>query len=140
MAAGARLRRLGWAALLLAGCLSAPALRAGGIPQPVIEPARGGQCIAPPAVMRREHMVMLKHQRELTVREGMRGAKVDLRACVDCHASRASGSVIARPQDFCASCHRYVGVKLTCFECHSDKPGPGTHATLFPTGLARAGR
>ena len=140
MALKARLARLGWAALLLATCLAAPTLHAGEVPKPFIEPARGGKCIAPPAVMRREHMVMLKHQRELTVREGMRGAKIDLRACVACHASRASDSVIARPQDFCASCHRYVGVKLTCFECHSDKPGPATHAALFPAGLARAGR
>jgi len=129
VAIGARLRRLGGVALLLAGCLSAPGLQA-GTPQPVIEQARGGQCVAPPAVMRREHMVMLMHQRELTVREGMRGARVDLEACVDCHASRASGSVDARPQDFCASCHRYVGVKLTCFECHSDKP---RQAALVPT-------
>jgi [DsrC]-trisulfide reductase subunit J len=130
----ARLARLAWAGVLLAACLAAPALHAGDIRQPVIEPARGGQCIAPPEVMRREHMAMLKHQREITVREGVRGAKVDLQACVDCHASRASGSVDARPQDFCASCHRYVGVKLTCFECHSDKP---RQAALVPTAAGK---
>ncbi len=139
MAIAARLRRLAWAAVLAAGCLAAPALHA-DTPQPVIERARGGQCVAPPAVMRRKHMVMLKHQRELTVREGMRGAKVDLQACVDCHASRASNSVDARPQDFCASCHRYVGVKLTCFECHSDKPRSASSSALLPTLAGRETR
>ena len=44
-------------------------------PQPVIEPARAGtQCIADPATMRRDHPAMLEHQRDLTVRSGIRGA------------------------------------------------------------------
>ncbi len=90
-------------------------------PKPVIEPARGGQCVAPPEVMRREHPDMLKHQRNITVHQGVRGAKVSLEQCVDCHASKADNSVAANKQDFCASCHAYAGVKLDCFECHTSK-------------------
>jgi hypothetical protein len=94
---------------------------AAGTPKPVVEAARGGQCVAPPEVMRREHPDMLRHQRDETVRAGVRGAKVSLAQCVDCHASKASGSVAARKEDFCASCHAYAGVKLDCFECHTSK-------------------
>ena len=51
------------------------------VPKPVIEPARAGtQCIADPATMRRDHPAMLKHQRDDTVRGGIRGAKAS-RGC-----------------------------------------------------------
>lgn len=87
---------------------------------PVLEPARGEPCVADPATMRRDHMEMLKHEREASVRRLERG-KAGLRECVECHASRESGSVAARREDFCVSCHAYTGVKLDCFECHASK-------------------
>jgi hypothetical protein len=108
-------------ALLVLGLAVLAGGAAAGTPKPVVEPARGGQCVAPPEVMRREHPDMLKHQRDVTVRQGVRGAKVSLEQCVDCHASRADNSVAANKQDFCASCHAYAGVKLDCFECHTSK-------------------
>ncbi|MDH4190958.1 MAG: Hdr-like menaquinol oxidoreductase cytochrome c subunit [Betaproteobacteria bacterium] len=113
---------------LLGLCLAAAAgaAGAGGTPKPMLEPARGGQCVAPPEVMRRDHPEMLKHQRDETVRGGVRGAAsgapaASLAQCVECHASKASGSVAARREDFCASCHAYAGVRLDCFECHTSK-------------------
>ena len=69
--------------------------------------------------MRREHAQMLKHQRDETTRQGVRGARASLQQCIECHASRTSGSVAARRDDFCVSCHSYAGVKLDCFECHA---------------------
>jgi predicted CXXCH cytochrome family protein len=92
-------------------------------PQPAIEKAKAGtQCVAEPAVMRREHPQMLKHQRDDTVHGGIRGAKASLKACIDCHASTTTGSVAAAESNFCVSCHVYTAVRIDCFECHSTKP------------------
>ena len=92
------------------------------MPHPVIEPARGGECVADPAFMRRNHMDLLKHQRDDTVHAGVRGAKVNLKECIACHASRSTGSVAAAQTNFCVSCHSYAAVKIDCFECHATKP------------------
>lgn len=121
-------------------------------PQPTIEPARAGtQCIADPATMRREHPAMLEHQRDATVRGGIRGAgppqaasapsggrreasgghtitaKASLKACIACHASAATGSVAKAETNFCVSCHQYAAVRIDCFECHATRP----HATAM---------
>jgi len=118
-------------ALVLALCIGAAAVAgvaAARTPKPVIEPARGEKCVAAPEVMRREHMELLTHQRDDTVRGGVRGAALgksaSLQGCVECHAGRKSGSVAATKQDFCISCHAYAGVKIDCFECHASKPKP----------------
>ena len=91
--------------------------------QPVIEKARGGECVADPSFMRRNHMKLLKHQRDDTLRAGVRDAKYSLKACVECHASRNSHSVTADGSNFCQSCHVYAAVSIDCFECHANKPG-----------------
>ncbi|MFZ1907933.1 MAG: hypothetical protein WAU52_02510 [Burkholderiales bacterium] len=111
------------AALALIASLALPARAVAGVERPAIVKAQSGPCIAPPEVMRREHPDMLKHQRTVTVHEGIVGAKVSIEKCVKCHASKATGSVAASPQDFCESCHAYAGVKLDCFECHASRPG-----------------
>ncbi|HJW11201.1 MAG TPA: hypothetical protein VJ598_05430 [Albitalea sp.] len=90
---------------------------------PAIEPATPGtKCVADPDFMRRNHMTLLKHQRDDTVHAGVRGAPFSLKDCVGCHASKASGSVAAAPGDFCSSCHAYAAVKIDCFECHASRP------------------
>ena len=73
--------------------------------------------------MRRSHMDFLKHQRDNTVHGGIRGAKFSLKGCIDCHASRKTGSVAKAETNFCVSCHSYTAVKIDCFECHTHKPG-----------------
>jgi len=83
----------------------------------------GTQCVAPPEEMRRNHMEMLKHQRKLTLREGIRGAKVSLNGCIECHASKKTGSVIGSDDNFCQSCHAFAAVKLDCWDCHQPKAG-----------------
>ena len=95
---------------------------AGRVPQPSIESARGDKCVQDPAFMRRNHMELLKHQRDDTVHGGIRGAKYSLNGCIGCHASQATGSVAAASTNFCQSCHVYAAVKIDCFECHSSKP------------------
>jgi hypothetical protein len=107
-------------ALCLSLCLSGSAWAAGRTPQPVIEPARAGtQCVEPSDVMRRQHMNFLRHQRDDTVRGGVRGAKHSLKDCIDCHASASTRSVAQAPGNFCVSCHSYAAVKIDCFECHT---------------------
>jgi formate-dependent nitrite reductase cytochrome c552 subunit len=77
--------------------------------------------VADPAFMRRNHMDLLKHQRNETVHLGVRDARASLKGCIECHASKATGSVAAAKTDFCISCHSYAAVKVDCFECHSSK-------------------
>jgi hypothetical protein len=95
-------------------------------PQPVIERGRGAQCVAEPAFMRRNHMDLLKHQRDETVHRGVRDARASLKGCIECHASAQTGSVARAKTDFCVSCHSYAAVKLDCFECHASKPQKST--------------
>lgn len=84
------------------------------------------QCVEPTSVMRRNHFEFIKHQRDLTVHQGIRGSKHSLAGCVDCHARKDSGGkfvpVNAEGQ-FCDACHDYVAVSLDCFSCHSTVPG-----------------
>jgi len=79
---------------------------------------RGEACVAPVAEMRRDHMKMLFHQRDRTMREGIRATRFSLKGCVDCHASTKTGSVLGE-EGFCSSCHAYASVKIDCFECHT---------------------
>ena len=105
--------------------LPAPALagEGGRTAKPVIEIANPGKCIAPVGEMRRNHMDMLKHQRDRTMRQGIRGEPASLNACIECHASKKTGSVLGSNDNFCQGCHSYAAVKLDCFECHTGKAG-----------------
>jgi hypothetical protein len=85
---------------------------------PVIRIERGEACVAPVAEMRRDHMKMLFHQRDRTMRQGIREARASLKGCVECHASQKTGSVLGK-EGFCSSCHEYAAVKIDCFECHT---------------------
>jgi hypothetical protein len=108
--------------VMAADAPSTAAGKATRVPQPVVEAARGGQCVEDPAFMRRNHMELLKHQRDDTMHGGIRGAKYSLKTCVECHASRTTNSVTAAPTNFCVSCHSYAAVKIDCFECHATQP------------------
>ena len=109
-------------AAFVALCLCGSALAAGRTPQPEVERARAGtQCVEPADVMRRNHMAFLKHQRDDTVRGGVRGAKHSLKGCIDCHANVQTRSVAQAEGNFCVGCHSYAAVKIDCFECHTSK-------------------
>ena len=106
---------------------------AGRTPLPTIErAAKGERCVEEPALMRRNHMEMLKHQRDDTVFGGIRGAKYSLKECIACHASSKTGSVAKTETNFCVSCHSYTAVKIDCFECHTAKPAALPARTLTP--------
>lgn len=88
---------------------------------PKIDIGRGGQCVKDPQWMRKNHMHLLNHQRDETVRKGIREEHDSLKNCIECHASSKDDSVVARDDSFCVACHRYEAVKIDCFECHSGK-------------------
>ncbi|MCP4188331.1 MAG: Hdr-like menaquinol oxidoreductase cytochrome c subunit [Gammaproteobacteria bacterium] len=111
-----------WFTHSLAGEYSGPNRDAEGniVPTP-----KGEACIAPVAEMRREHMNMLLHKRDQTMREGIRTKKASLTECINCHVTPdASGNVarIDNKQHFCASCHVAASVSIDCFSCHADRP------------------
>jgi len=95
------------------------------VPLPDIVKASGAQCVEPNAVMRRDHMRFLYHQRTQTVHRGIRTKRYSLRVCIACHAARdPEGQAIPvnAPGQFCSSCHAYAGVRIDCFECHATTP------------------
>ena len=114
---------------------------------PPLPRGKGATCVEPLEVMRRNHMDFLNHERDLTVRGGIRGRKHSLTGCIACHAQRAGGGDrdgrgdrdrnqgafirIDAPGQFCHACHEFTGVKMDCFECHAAVPAgdlPETHA------------
>lgn len=109
----------GWAAGARAGDLS-PAF-----------PKAQGTCVDDPAVMRRHHFDFLKHQRDDTVRSGIRGARHSLKDCVACHAATgADGQALPVNAEgqFCQSCHAFAAVSIDCFSCHATRPEAGLKA------------
>jgi len=109
----------------LAAVSAAPTFAGGGsrTAEPTIEIANPGKCVAPADEMRRNHMDMLRHQRDRSLRQGIRGEAASLNACIECHASKKTGSVLGSNDNFCQGCHAYAAVKLDCFECHQPKAG-----------------
>jgi hypothetical protein len=87
-------------------------------------------CVAPVNEMRKNHMKELVHQRDDTLREGVRTKKYSLAECINCHVSKdEKGAMPSFGEDkhFCSSCHNYAAVKVDCFQCHNDKPENGNY-------------
>lgn len=117
--------RLAVLTLLLAVLAPARAEDAGRTPTPTIPKAQGGPCVRDPAYMRRWHMTMLLHQRDVTVHQGDRSGEFALDKCVNCHAVKGDdGQPVAYsdPRHFCRSCHSYEAVTIDCFDCHASRP------------------
>lgn len=103
---------------IAAGIMAAVLAAAAHADAPKFKIERGEACVAPVAEMRRDHMTMLLHQRDKTMRLGLREPRFSLKNCVDCHASRKTGSVLGQ-DGFCSSCHAFTAVTIDCFECHT---------------------
>ncbi len=98
-----------------------------GTPFPDIhEPTdKSVKCIQPEDVMRREHMNYILHERDETMREGIRGEPESLANCINCHVEPDENGEIAgieTDQHFCSACHEYTAVQIDCFQCHADRP------------------
>ncbi len=82
-------------------------------------------CVRETPWMRRNHMDLIKHDRDLTVHQGIRTLDGSIKECVACHANKdAQGAYIPVVEDeqFCADCHEEAGVTLDCFSCHKTVP------------------
>jgi len=100
----------------------------GGVPQPVIPRGQGETCVAETSYMRRNHMTLLRHQRDETMRQGIRGNPYSLAECIACHAVTGPDGqalTVDNPQHFCRSCHDYAAVNIDCFQCHASRPESG---------------
>lgn len=107
--------------LLLATSVNVSAEVAG----PVVPKGKGEQCVEPTGEMRKNHMEMLKHQRDETMHNGIRTKKHALKECIACHVQPDDKGQVARFGEdghFCSSCHNYAGVNVDCFQCHADRP------------------
>lgn len=107
----------------------------GRVPMPQPPKGQGERCVADTDFMRRNHMTMLKHQRDDTVHQGLRKPAFSLAGCIGCHAvSGTDGKAVsfAAPQHFCRSCHTYAAVQVDCFECHASRPETSGKAAAAP--------
>jgi predicted CXXCH cytochrome family protein len=114
----------------LAGALCALATQAVGAPYVVPGSKAAGleSCVEPTDFMRRNHMEVIKHQRDETVHNGIRSTKHSLAGCVECHASHSpEGAVVAVDEkgQFCQACHAFAAVGMDCFDCHATVPAHG---------------
>jgi len=83
------------------------------------------QCVKPTAWMRRNHMDLIQHDRDITVHQGVRTLDGSLAECVACHANKDEQGMhvaVNAPDQFCAGCHEYTAVTLDCFSCHATVP------------------
>lgn len=83
-------------------------------------PANESSCVRSKEYMRAHHMEILNQWRDEVVRQGdtspveVAGKQIPkslTRGCMSCHTSR---------ENFCARCHNYADVQLTCWQCHVD--------------------
>ncbi|MCU9837893.1 hypothetical protein OEZ49_08950 [Ruegeria sp. WL0004] len=129
------------ASLLIAGLIAmlASAVWAeghGGL-GPVIPEATGKAHPEGNDYMRRWHMSMMRHDRDVTMYEGKREQNASLGGCFECHAAKdETGAPVtyADERHFCRSCHDFVAVRVDCFDCHRSTPEgfeePPAHAAL----------
>ena len=97
----------------------------GDVPFPDIPRGKGEACVEDTDFMRRSHMSILMHQRDDTLRKGIRSKQHSLKECLDCHAVEGPDSIpvtVDDPKHFCRSCHDYAAVKIDCFQCHASRP------------------
>ena len=98
---------------------------------PVVPPATG----EPHPVdenWRANHMVFMKHDRDLTMRDGVRDLapedaeiRASLGECFDCHSVKDETGQDVTFEDerhFCRVCHDYTAVTVDCFSCHRSTP------------------
>jgi len=114
-------------AVVVAG-LAALTVAQSDIPYPDIPRGQGEFCVEDTEFMRRNHMNVLMHQRDDTVRDGVRSKQHSLKECISCHAVTGPDSIavtVESPQHFCRSCHDYAAVKIDCFQCHASRPERG---------------
>lgn len=127
------MKRLIIATLVLFG-LSVGMTQAGSV-YPEIPKATGEEHPEGNEYMRINHMDLLRHDRDLTMREGVRDTNNSLAECVTCHAVNgpdAKPVTVKSEEHFCRVCHDYAAVKIDCFQCHNSvSPDLGEASLMF---------
>ena len=125
----------------LAGALCALAVQAAGESYvvPGSQAAQLESCVEPTDFMRRNHMEVIKHQRDETVHNGIRSTKHSLAGCIECHVSAGTDNQPVPVNDegqFCNACHDFAAVGMNCFGCHATVP---RHLDAVADAQARRG-
>ncbi|KUJ80513.1 hypothetical protein AVO45_05550 [Ruegeria marisrubri] len=88
---------------------------------------------------RKNHMALMKHDRDLTMHLGDREIGASLKGCFECHTTtNASGKILTYADEghFCRTCHDFAAVKVDCFSCHRSTPEgveeDAQHAAIRP--------
>lgn len=89
---------------------------------------KSDKCVADTAYMRSNHMQEMLHQRDDTLRKGIRGGKHSLKECINCHVPENSQARFGDSEHFCSGCHNYAAVSIDCFQCHADRPAGNKHS------------
>jgi len=128
---------LGMALVLMTSAAgAADGMRLTSVPLPRVSIEQGEKCVEPTDVMRRNHMKFMLHQRDKTMRDGVRTTQHSLKNCVNCHASKTTQSVLGK-DGFCQGCHTYTAVSIDCFTCHTDKRDAAAPVPASPKQLAK---
>jgi predicted CXXCH cytochrome family protein len=122
--------------------LALPAAAGEVAPRVPIDKTRG-DCVLPAEEMRREHMNIIKHRRDATMYQGIRGGKEALESCLSCHAVKGDDGkpvTIKSEKHFCRVCHDYAAVTVDCWACHKSVPekNPFEQALRLPGRTMRA--
>jgi len=102
--------------------------RGNGALLPEIPRGQGDSCVEETDFMRRNHMSLLKHQRDETMLKGIRAGQYSLKECISCHVVNGADAqpvTVSSPKHFCRSCHDYAAVSIDCFQCHASRPESG---------------
>ncbi len=84
--------------------------------------AKTDKCVAETPYMRSNHMDEILHQRNDTLRKGIRSGNFSLKECINCHVKENSQARYGDNNHFCSGCHNYAAVTIDCFQCHADRP------------------
>lgn len=102
------------------------------VPEPQDESV---ECVQPEDEMKKNHMNYILHQRDKTMREGIRTKTYSLKECINCHVPHNSEARFGDDKHFCSSCHNFAGVTIDCFQCHADRPSSDNKQSLNTSSL-----
>ncbi len=128
------MKKLLTSVLVMAALLISPSYAQGlfpDIPTALGEPHPEGN-----AYWRENHPDLLRHDRDLTVLEGIRDIDASLKGCVACHAVEGPDAAPVNADSgefFCRVCHDYTAVKIDCFQCHAVAPERQDWALVMPS-------
>jgi len=90
------------------------------------------------AFWRKNHMDLMKHDRDVVMYDGQRVVTGSLKECFECHTVTDAQGHVATYQDeqhFCRTCHDYAAVKVDCFMCHRSTPDGVDEGAMHASGV-----